>query len=311
MRDDAEGRVVSAPKDSTRLDANDDPILVGPSTSATFSALMHDVDATTSAMPFGKGRAGARWSLVQDNPAPLDIERVRTAFQRSGHLTSSDAAQMVNNAYGVLVDGLSADEAAALQGLLADVGIHVAIIAATALELPRIRNVTRMEIDDDSLRPFDHYGRRARVPWSSVLLVACGAVPGRPRQQRTDRRARRRTLPGLGRALEVGRGSVEPEAAARPDEAILDFGTLDPPQRFRATASSFVFSDHPQHKSFDREAAFVALVRETLGRADAAALTEGAAALHAGAAKLRRYRSERLYEREQSWCLWSRASTRS
>lgn len=271
-----------------------------PTSSAAIPSVVPRDEASPPAL-VGRSRPGASWCVFQMDLAPLDVEHVRAAFVGQPRLTAVDAVQMARNAYGVLADALTADEAAALHQALAAQGVESAVLPDERLALPHPRLVSRMEISEQALHPFDQYGRRETVPWARVRLVAAGQVGGKERVER--RYKAQASLASSSRTRVEDGVEVEFERTTS-DELLLDVLLDEPVQRLRGSSASFVFVEATARGALVRDELFRQLVRRVLAHASRAVTNQGAADLRDDGRRVHRYRSMRSYEREIAWLRW-------
>ena len=115
--------------------------------------------------------------LVQRSLTPPEIEPVRRAFQATGIFHALDAVHFVKDAFGVLVKGLEESPARQLQGVLANHGVEVDVVADSEWPvLPPAQRIVRAACRTEGFEPLDSLGRPLHVPWDRVVAVSAGWV---------------------------------------------------------------------------------------------------------------------------------------
>jgi hypothetical protein len=118
-----------------------------------------------------------RYAVLQQSLEMPPVEGLRVAFRSVRGLTPADAHGLANDAFGILVKNLDAEQAAQLQNALQAQGIGSEIVAETALpKLPATKFVRRLDLGTDTLVIYDAIGRPVPVEWRHLALVAVGRV---------------------------------------------------------------------------------------------------------------------------------------
>jgi hypothetical protein len=119
-----------------------------------------------------------RYALLQETLEPPGIEPLKRAFTAVRCLVDSDAHGLANDAYGILVRDLTAEDAHRLQGALRVEGIGTELIPVPSLpQIPPTKFVRRIEFGPDMLLLYDPIGRPVPIEWRHLLLIAAGRIP--------------------------------------------------------------------------------------------------------------------------------------
>lgn len=257
-----------------------------------------------------------RYAVLQQSLEMPPVEGLRVAFRSVRGLTPADAQGMANDAFGILVKNLDAEQAAQLQNALRAQGIGSEVVAETALpKLPSTKFVRRLDLGEDVLVIYDAIGRHVPVEWRHIALIAVGSVatteftrqeivttpsavmlPRRrsglfrgiapeessaTREVRTRERLTERLMVELVLSRAVARFSIEVEEAA--------------PQLFRCLGEERTQS-LPENLS--------RFVRRLVARAPQAMQNRGTYSLRQEPATLFSYPSKNAFYEEITWLLW-------
>jgi hypothetical protein len=119
-----------------------------------------------------------RYALLQLSLEPPGIDQLKRAFTSVRCLVDSDAHGLANDAFGILVRDLAAEDAHRLQSALKTEGVDTELVPMTLLpKNPPTKFVRRIELGQDSLLIFDPIGRPVPVEWRHLMLIATGTVP--------------------------------------------------------------------------------------------------------------------------------------
>ena len=111
--------------------------------------------------------------LVQTSLTPPEVEPVQRALRAARLFHPLDAHSFVRDAFGVLVKGISAEDAARLQAALAVEGVKLDIVdEAQWPALPPAKRIVRAACEPGLFLPLDPLGRELRVPVRT--LGPCG-----------------------------------------------------------------------------------------------------------------------------------------
>ena len=251
------------------------------------------------------------FAVVQKSFEPPTAEQLRRAFRRIASLTDFDAGRLTEDAYGILAERLTRDEAWTLHTALADEGIDTAVVdAATLPELGTAKRFDRCEITRKSFGPADALGRPQPIGWDHVVLVAAGRVSLRER----------RTVRGVGLAIKHGgRRQVGPRVVltntvrreVEHTTPVLDILIDIDPWRYQANGDEFRYTCLGERMQRDRAANFPLLVKELMARSPAAWANLGAKAIANDASKTYLYPSRHAFEEEMIWLLWRQGEAHS
>jgi len=118
-----------------------------------------------------------RYAILQKSLEIPPVSALRKAFKTVRCLTDVDAHTLANDAYGILVKNLSAEDASTLHLALKSQGVETEILPDPLLpKVPSTKFVKRVECGDDALLIFDPLGRKFPVVWGHVMLIALGNV---------------------------------------------------------------------------------------------------------------------------------------
>src|SRR5262245_44663219 len=110
--------------------------------------------------------------LLQTEATPPTAAQLKDAFRAIKGLTAVDADKVARQAYGILVRGLSAQDAATLQFNLRGQGVTTEVLPETQVPaLPEPKYTRRLELQPDALLVYDAIGRPIPVPWAQVNLI--------------------------------------------------------------------------------------------------------------------------------------------
>jgi hypothetical protein len=105
------------------------------------------------------------------------VEKIEQALMSVKGFTRVDAHIFANDAYGILVKNLSAEQATAFSQALFGQGIESEVVADNELiPLPPTKFVQRLDCTPEGLLIYDPLGRSFPLPWQHVLLIAAGCV---------------------------------------------------------------------------------------------------------------------------------------
>src|SRR5215203_3957393 len=105
------------------------------------------------------------------------VEKIEQALLSVKGFTRIDAHTFANDAYGILVKNISAEQANAFSQALFGQGIETEVVAENELiPLPQTKFVHRLDCTPEGLLIYDPIGRSFPLPWQHVMLVAAGCV---------------------------------------------------------------------------------------------------------------------------------------
>jgi hypothetical protein len=105
------------------------------------------------------------------------VEKIEQALLSVEGFTRVDAHTFANDAYGILVKNIPADQATAFAQALFGQGIETSVVAQENLPtLPQTKFVHRLDCTPDALLVYDPLGRSFPLPWQHVMMIAAGCV---------------------------------------------------------------------------------------------------------------------------------------
>jgi hypothetical protein len=118
-----------------------------------------------------------RYALFQLSLEIPPVDRLVRAFESVRALTAIDAPAIANDAYGILVRNLSANDAHTLHRALEAESVPTEIVPENLVPaLPPTKFVRRFEFGADSLLIHDPLGRPVPLPWGQLRILAVGSV---------------------------------------------------------------------------------------------------------------------------------------
>lgn len=256
-----------------------------------------------------------RYAVLQQTLEKPPVDRLIQAFAAVRSLTAADAPGLANDAYGILVKGLSAGDAHTLQTALAAQGIATELAAERLLpQLPPTKFVRRIEFGEDTLLLYDPLGRRVPVEYRHLLILAAGTVEI-IEFRRSD--SSPSNLPMSGRVstlrLELEdfdqvRGGRQREVRVRRRfiELILTGGVA----RFTIEVEAnpqLLFQALGEERVVEIEANLALLIRRLSAAAPAVLVNRGAYLLREDPPSTHVYPSRNAFYEEIIWMLWQSA----
>jgi len=211
-----------------------------------------------------------KYAILQKELVVPEVERLKRAFSVWPEFRGIDAQTSANDAYGILLRGLEAGQAALLQEALSKEAIDTAVVEESNLPVLTPGRVGRKaEFDDNHLTLYDPMQRPSRVPWKEIIFIAAGLVRAREQQQLM-----------LEIFLRAGGG------------------------RFSIDGGEFAYDHLGPRLSEDRAVNFVSLVQDIVQRAPQAGLSRGTCAACKKPPELFPYPSKQAFNEELVWMLW-------
>jgi len=243
------------------------------------------------------------FAVVQKSLDPPAAGQLIKAFEAVESLTASDARLLAKDAYGILVQKLSFNDAAAVQGVLAAEGVETEVVDQDHLPKPPApKALKRAACEAESLLLYDALGRAAPVPWERVILIAAGGVG----LIEVKREAHEYVV-----YRGVGRGAMPVKLVEFSDKAeekirlVLELFVEAVPARYRAMSHRFHYGYLGARMQPRASRNFVQLVRDLVARSPNATVGRGAAALAADPPRTFSYPTLRAFEEEIVWQLWN------
>ena len=117
------------------------------------------------------------FAVVQTELTAPTEEQLVQAFAATATLRLVDAREAARHQFGVIAEGLSDQDAQALQVVLAGAGAATRVIDQSELPpLPMPRGIHRIDCLETALQLYDGMGRTISVGWDEVVLIAAGNV---------------------------------------------------------------------------------------------------------------------------------------
>ncbi len=250
------------------------------------------------------------FAIVQQDLAIPPVDKLKQAFRSVSFLTDLDAHTLANDAYGMLVRGLSGDDAQALHGALAREGVATEVVEDRQLPpLPPTKFVHRLDCQPEGLMVYDPLGRNFRLEWGHIMLIAAGNVRVVDFKQVQKRREivnyDGRGYPHSETVVETG------SKEERNYHLLLELVLSRAVQRFSVAVDRFNFSYLGDRLTNDATYNFTLLVQDLTKYAPAAAINRGAYYLRENASEIVSYPSKNAFVEEITWLLWRSNQARS
>ncbi len=241
------------------------------------------------------------FAVVQTELDPTPTrEQLRAAFAAVKELTRHDAALAARDAFGVLVEKLPFDSAAAVQQALAAQGVATEVVdQAELVRPPPAKRLRRLDCLAEHLVVYDALGRPRPTPWAQVRVIAAGTVPRvETRRVETERMVR---TPVQHIPVVVVDFQDKEETNLR---TVLELLVEAAPPRYRAFADEFHYAYLDSRLAGTAAENFVLMVRDLLRLAPDAMVGRGALALTHEPPQTFSYPGEHAFEEEIVWLLW-------
>lgn len=237
----------------------------------------------------------------ETRPSP---EQIRRAFRTFSHLTDADAIRLAANAEGVLMRGLSADEARAFHRALTGEGVDAACVAEANLPvLPKTIALHRIELTDAHLVVFDQIGRPEKISWGQIALLGLGSLThvGFTQFTTMERKLGFNPITGVWPKTTTGVG----HKLEKDSQMLLNIVLGQSLKRFEVNAAGFPFRyvvDRPEFSVIDN---IVWLANEMICHSPQALLNRGARDVRDGIRLVRGYATPQIFSDEMVWLLWN------
>jgi hypothetical protein len=247
------------------------------------------------------------WAVVLQKLATPTVEQLTGAFLATGTLTRVDALTRHRDAYGILMEGLPESLAQALQTALAAEGVEAEVVPQAGIPLlPKGYALRRADLTAEALVWYDTMDRTRSLPWSQVIVIACGYVHI-TKSERNYLSLMQRTRPINVYHADIAPPSVE-ERVVEEDILLLDLLLGAEPWRLRLTANHFNYGCLGSRKTANAGFNFPLLVNDLLHAAPRALPNRGTLAFIRENADFYRYRSSQAFEDETRWLGWKLAN---
>ncbi len=227
------------------------------------------------------------------------VEKIEQALISVKGFTRIDAQTFANDAYGILVKNLSAEQASGFSGALLSQGIETEVVAESELiSLPQTKFVQRLDCTPEGLRIYDPLGRSFLLEWPHICLIAAGCV------RMTD--FRRVERPSIGTSDSEG-GTYETTTIYNVEERnthlLLEIVLSRAILRYSVSAENFRFDYLGERRTKSLPENFKLLAQDLTTFAPDAMLNRGAYFLKQNEA-LFPYPTKNAFFEEITWLLW-------
>lgn len=241
--------------------------------------------------------------ILQKELVVPDVESLKRAFSVSPYLRDIDAQNATNDAYGILLRGLDAESADALQASLRAEGVEIELVKESALPTLPVGKVTkRVTFGPAHLLAYDAMDHATEIPWAEVMFVAAGYVrTGEVHKHLTAREeAQRRT---------AAHTPIDETGLLKPGDEeryhmLLEIFLRDEKTRYSIEADEFQFDCLGARLTEDLALNFVALVQMVVAQVPHAGLNRGALKASEEPPELFPYPSRKTFNEELTWMLW-------
>jgi hypothetical protein len=243
------------------------------------------------------------YAIMQLGLEQPTLEQMQTAFRG---VAAADARILAKNAFGILAQGLTAEEAAAARAGFTTQGVEVESVDERGVPaMPPIRHVRRVDCTPEALLIYDPIGRPVPLAWKDILLIAAGSVV----MAEFDRKEEVIKLPtydpftGTRKVTYTSYYEQEMRRERWLLEIIIRGGAL----RFsinshEASGALFQYLGDRQVQGFAGN--FQLLVRDVIQYAPEAALNRGACSIRDKPPQPLQYPNRKAFNEEIIWLLW-------
>ena len=240
-----------------------------------------------------------RFAVLQKTLDIPPVEKIEQALLSVHGFTRVDAQIFANDAYGILVKNISAEQANAFSQALLGQGIETEVVAESELvPLPPTKFVHRLDCKPDALLIYDPLGRNFSLEWKHVMLIAAGCV------RVTD--FKRVEKPSWSTSDSEG-GTYQTTSISsveeRNDRLLLEIVVTGAVLRYSVSAESFRFDYLGERRTKSLPENFSLLVQDLAVFAPHAVLNRGAFSLQQNQ-MLFLYPSKNAFFEEITWLLW-------
>lgn len=242
------------------------------------------------------------YAIMQKELVVPELEQLKRAFRVSPRLTSLDAQTVANDAYGILLRDLPANEATTLRDALYKEGIATELVEEAKLPaIPPAKIARQAEFQPTHLTLYDSMKRASEILWSDIIFIAAGYV--RLREMRKQRTVLDEpSLVGAGVAVDLANSGESREEQHY--HLLLDIFLASGTSRYSVTADDFAFDHLGARLSDDLAVNFVFLIQDLVAQAPQAGLNRGAFQASQRPPELFPYPSKAAFNEEITWMLW-------
>ncbi len=226
------------------------------------------------------------------------VEKIEQALLSVEGFSRMDAHTFANDAYGVLVKNISAEQAGAFSQSLLGQGIENEVVAEHELILlPQTKFVQRLDCKPEGLLISDPLGRTFPLPWQHVMLIAAGSVRTTDHNRVEKHRWADDGYGGQTRITDYR--TVEERNRHMLLEIVVSGAVL----RYSVSAEKFRFDYLGERRTKSLPDNFAALVQDLIGFAPHAMLNRGTFFLKQNET-LFSYPTRNAFFEEITWLLW-------
>jgi hypothetical protein len=242
------------------------------------------------------------YAIVQRELVVPELDRLKRAFGVSPLLTSLDAQTAANDAYGILLRGVEAEQAKALRDALHAERIETEVVEEAKLPaIPPAKIARQAEFQPGHLILYDSMRRPSEIPWTDIMFIAAGYV--RIREARKQRVAPEEpSLHGASPAVDLASSIESREEEHR--HLLVDIFLKAGATRYSITAGDFSFEHLGRRMSADLAVNYVFLIQDLAAAAPHAGLNRGAFRACQRPPELFPYPSRAAFNEEITWMLW-------
>jgi hypothetical protein len=227
------------------------------------------------------------------------VEKIEQALLSVKGFTRVDAHTFANDAYGILVKNISAEQAGAFSQALFGQGIETDVVAQTDLPtLPQTKFVQRLDCTPEALLIYDAIGRSFPLEWQHVMMIAAGCV--RITEFSRVEKPSWSTTDAEGGTYETTSISSLEE---RNDRLLLEIIVSGAVLRYSVSAEKFRFDYLGERRTKSLPENFALLVQDLAVFAPQAMLNRGAFFLKQNE-NLFPYPTKNAFFEEITWLLW-------
>jgi len=249
------------------------------------------------------------YAILQRELVVPDVESLKRAFSVSPYLRDIDAQNAAHDAYGILLRGLDAENADALQASLRAEGVDIELVKESALPAISVGKATkRVVFGSGHLLAYDALEHTTEVPWGEVMFIAAGYV-------RTDEVRKHRSAKEEAQLRSAAHTPIDEAGLLKPGDEeryhmLLEIFRRDNKTRYSIAADEFLFDCLGVKLTDDLSLNFVALVQRVIAHAPHAGLNRGAFKANQEPPELFPYPSRGRFNEELTWMLWRISSLR-
>ncbi len=247
------------------------------------------------------------YALLQTEIEKPSADALQKAFKVLSELVDLDADSLSSDGYGVIVSGLSRENAGRLSQAVNGQGISVeAIDECELVKLPSPKKLRRIDCLPDGLVLYDTLGRPETVDWSHVVMAGAGFVASTEakRVEKTRVVIRQTGMQGGAFPIFLTDVSVKLEHKSR---LVLDIFLDIAPGRVQLYAhkGQYNYLGDRLHTRYMNN--FATLVQDLTKFATNALLNQGADSLRSDNTVTFIYPNRHAYEEELIWLFWKKA----